>query len=285
MNETVDSVPELQQTVQRKLGRCMLRLQQYELLLKAVVAESEISGPADRLLAIRDERRASTHKQTLGALVSQLTEGALSRSSMAEREPADDVSPDRAWFSMRYQIELPEQQFSDTHAALKELVALRNELVHHFLQRFDLWDPAGCEAAEQHLDGSYETIDGHYLTLHTWARSLGEARTEMASFMQSQAFHEVLVNGIWLDGSVHWPSSGVVSCLREAERLLACDGWTVLSEAIRWITKTYPDQTPKRYGCSSWRHVLHEAKLFDVRKEVQVDAGGAVVWYRSPVAH
>lgn len=282
MDEGVGSVFGIQQMVQRKLGRCMLRLQQYERLVKAMVADSELSGPPDRLLAIRDEKVASTQKQTLGALVGQLTEGALSRPSAAEREFGEASSSDRAWFSMRFQVELSEQQFSDTQAALKELVALRNELVHHFLQRFDLWDLAGCEAAERHLDESYETIDGHYLTMHAWAKSMMEARTEIASFIQSQAFHDALVNGIWLDGSVHWLSSGVVGCLREAERLLAHDGWTSLSEAIRWIAKTYPDQTPKRYGCSSWRHVLHEAKLFDVRKEVQVNPGGVVVWYRSP---
>lgn len=281
MNERVDPIQEIQQTVQRKLGRCMLRLQQYELLLKAVVAESELSGPADLLLEIRDERVASTQKQTLGTLVGQLTEGALSRPSTAEREPVGATPSDRVWFSMRFQVELSEQQFNDTQAALKELVALRNELVHHFVQCFDLWSLAGCEAAELHLDESYETIDGHYLTLHSWAKSIGEARAEMASFVQTPVFHDALVNGIWVDGSVHWPSSGVVACLREAERQLVCDGWTALPDAIQWIAKTYPDQTPKRYGCGSWRHVLHEAKLFDVRKEVQVDSGRSVFWYRS----
>lgn len=38
-----DSVPDLQRTVQRKFGRCMLQLQQYERLLKAMVAHSEFS--------------------------------------------------------------------------------------------------------------------------------------------------------------------------------------------------------------------------------------------------
>lgn len=283
MNERVDPIQEIQQTVQRKLGRCMLRLQQYELLLKAVVAESELSGPAEQLLEIRDERVASTQKQTLGTLVGQLTEGALSRPSTAEREPVEATPSDRVWFSMRFQVELSEQQFSDTQAALKELVALRNELVHHFVQRFDLWSLAGCEAAQRHLDESYEIIDGHYLTLHAWAKSIGKARAEMASFVQTPEFHDALVNGIWVDGSVHWPSSGVVACLREAERQLVCDGWTSLPDAIQWIAKTYPDQTPKRYGCGSWRHVLHEAKLFDVRKEVQVGSGRSVFWYRSQV--
>lgn len=37
---------DLQREVQRLLGRCMLRLQQYERLLKAIVAHHELAGPA-----------------------------------------------------------------------------------------------------------------------------------------------------------------------------------------------------------------------------------------------
>lgn len=55
-------VPDLQRTVQRKLGRCMLQLQQYERLLKAMVAHSELSGPAERLQELRDEKVACVHK-------------------------------------------------------------------------------------------------------------------------------------------------------------------------------------------------------------------------------
>ena len=57
----LDPVPDLQRTVQRKLGRCMLQLQQYERLLKAMVAHSELSGPPERLQAIRDEKVACAH--------------------------------------------------------------------------------------------------------------------------------------------------------------------------------------------------------------------------------
>jgi hypothetical protein len=35
-----------QREVQRLLGQCLLRLQQYERLMKAIVAHSNISGPA-----------------------------------------------------------------------------------------------------------------------------------------------------------------------------------------------------------------------------------------------
>ncbi|MQA51701.1 hypothetical protein GDH07_00035 [Pseudomonas sp. MC042] len=40
-------------------------------------------------------------------------------------------------------------------------------------------------------------------------------------------------------------------------------------------------QTPKRYGCGSWRHVIHESQQFEIRKQSQADNGATVVWYRS----
>lgn len=108
-------------------------------------------------------------------------------------------------------MELPEERYVDTKAALKELVDMRNELVHHFLQRF--WGVDGYIVAEAYLDESYETIDGHYLTLHDLAKFMEDARQLMASFMQTH--RDAVVNYVGLDGSVHWPSSGITtSCVK-----------------------------------------------------------------------
>lgn len=277
-----DPLPDPQHTVQRKLGRCMLQLQQYERLLKAMVAHSELSGPPERLQAIRDKKIACAHKKTLGTLVGMLAESYLKLPDLSDESEKSEVqSSDSSWFSFRYQMELPEERYTETKAALKELVDLRNELVHHFLQRFDLWRVDGCIAAESYLDESYETIDGHYLKLRDWAKSMDEARQLMASFMQTRDFEDAVFNGIWVDGTVHWPSSGITASLRAAETKLAVDGWTPLFEAIHWVAKTYPEQPPKRYGCGSWRHVIHESQQFEIRKQSQDCDGLTVVWYRS----
>jgi len=45
--------PQGQLDVQRWLGRCMLRLQQYERLMKTLLAHHELAGPADTLEAQR----------------------------------------------------------------------------------------------------------------------------------------------------------------------------------------------------------------------------------------
>ncbi|MCY1198431.1 hypothetical protein D9M68_134940 [compost metagenome] len=276
-----DALLDLQRTVQRKLGRCLLRLQQYELLLKALVAQTDIAGPPDQLQAIRTEHIVCAQKKTMGTLVGMLAESYLTSGQDDEGVSEDEPGDGGLRVRLRSQVELNPEQYEATRIALKELVDLRNELVHHFLQRFNIWEVDGCTAADAHLDASFETIDSHYLTLRGWAQSMDEARAFMASIMATSAFEDFIVNGIWPDGSVNWPTSGAVSCLREAESRFATDGWTKLKTATEWIREQHSDQQPQRYGCGSWRQVIHESRLFEIRKHVNKDNGCNEVWYRS----
>ncbi|MGY4663742.1 hypothetical protein ACVWZ9_004536 [Pseudomonas chlororaphis] len=270
-----DDVPGLQPIVQRKLGRCLLRLQQYERQLKVIAAHSKLSGPVDRL----EQTISCAQRETMGTLVGRLTESFLMPPTNEEESQTQAYAGDQIWFSYRCQLEMPAEHYEAMKVALKELVGLRNKLVHHFLEHFDLWSESDCQAADGFLEESYETINGHCLNLQSWAKAMDKAR----AFVQSQAFLDALIDGIQMDGSVNWPDSGICGCLRDAETKLAEGGWTRLEAAIRWIGRTYPEQTPKRYGCSSWRHVLHESRQFEIRK-FQADNKGTVVWYRSKVS-
>jgi arginine repressor len=64
--------PESQREVQRLLGRCLLRLQQYERLLKALIARREISGAVHEIESRLAERAAEVEKLTLGSLMKSL---------------------------------------------------------------------------------------------------------------------------------------------------------------------------------------------------------------------
>lgn len=288
---------ELQRAAQLKLGGCLLRLQQYERLLKAMVANTDLAGEPAQLQVVRDARVAGVNKTTLGGLVSLFTGGALrAEGESASEQESDDKAPgDRLWFSFQQRMEMSAERLEAITAELKELVELRNELVHHLLERFDLDQLDHCEAAVAYLDDSRATIDRHYLTLRTWAEHMDNARALAASFMNSNAFKELLIDGIAPDGQVHWPVSGIVSSLREAEHALVPLGsqahWVELNAAIAWIARQHPDQTPRRYGCSSWRQVLHESGAFEVMKKKPAPAPtagagtttttGTVVCYRS----
>jgi hypothetical protein len=270
---------EQQRVVQRKLGRCLIRLQQYEHLLKTLVAHSDIAGPPEQLQTLQEDKIACAQRKTMGALVGILTESYLSPGETDEGASKNADTGNETWFRFRSQRELGKEQYEATKSALKELVNLRNELVHHFLERFNIWQADGCAAANTYLDESFEIIDRHLLTLNEWAESMKNTRAMMASFMQTPVIEDMF-DGILPDGTVAWPVSAIVCNLREAEAELAQAGWTKLNAAIAWIREhDDTDQTPGRYGCSSWRHVIHESGQFDIRKE-PTDSG-TVVWYRS----
>ena len=285
---------ELQRAAQLKLGGCLLRLQRYERLLKAMVANTDLAGEPAQLQALRDARVASVHKTTLGGLVSLFTGGYLrveGESTPTEETEAKSLG-DRFWFSFQQRMAMSAERLEAITAELKELVELRNELVHHLQERFDLGQLDRCEAAVVYLDASCATIDRLYRRLCTWAEEMDHVRALAASFIDSDAFKDMFINGITPDGQVNWRASGIVRSLREAEQALSPFGsnenWIELNAASAWIARQHPAQTPKRYGCSSWRQVLHESRQFEVMKKpaptLCEGAGpttGAVVCYRS----
>ncbi len=257
-------MPSMQRDVQRLLGRCLLRLQQYERLMKALVAHHELSGPAHALEAIQAARMESVSTDTLGTLVRRLAgfftiDGEESTDALGNDPPDDAI-----FFSMRMRVCLTAEDYAPTLAELKELVSLRNRMVHHFVDAHDLRTEEGCRSAQRSLADAYACIDRHYGQLTVWAGHMDQARRAAAEWFQSEAFQDWLFNGIAPDGTVDWKAAGIVRALRAAAAPLAVDGWTSVAAAERWISEHHPDQRPARYGCRSWRQAIHESRLFDL---------------------
>lgn len=282
-----NAVAALQHEVQRKLGRCMLRLQQYERLLKAMVAGMAVAGSPEQLQGAKDGQTVSIRNWTLGTLVRMFTEQHLATGSGGVQvsrdgdKDANGQSSNADWASIRFIIVMSPERHAQTKAGLVELVDLRNNLVHHLIERFDISDKDGCRAASLHLDRCYERIDSHCQSLKTWASSLAESQELASSYMQSKAFEDMFLHGINPDGSVCWPRSSIVECLRNAEAACQAEGWTPLEAAIKFIAKEHRGQTPSRYGCKTWRQVLKQSEQFEVQR---VSGSSGVIgqtWYRS----
>lgn len=281
-----DALPTLQREVQRKLGGCLIRLQQYELSMKALVANMTVEGPPEQLHAIREQQVACARTKTLGTLVGMFTGSCLSVAASPEQPAPEDVeaeakSPSQAWVRVNFGMAMSPERHAQTKQALVELVDMRNDLVHHFLEHYDLSQESGCRAADAHLDACIKQIDGHFQDLTAWTAIQEQARAMMLSFMQSQQFEDVFVHGIGPDGAVHWPISTIVEYLRNAEQACAVDGWTLLDNAIVFIRGTHADHTPTRYSCKSWRQVLGKSGQFEIRTDTNPLNGRGQTWYRS----
>lgn len=55
-------------------------------------------------------------------------------------------------------IQMAAEDYARTRDGLKELLDLRNGLVHHFIERYDLWQPEGCVAAREYLMDCYTSL-------------------------------------------------------------------------------------------------------------------------------
>jgi len=97
--------PQGQLDVQRWLGRCMLRLQQYERLMKTLLAHHELAGPADTLEAQRAANLEKVSDKTLGTLVKSLFESyAVPDGFERELLPEDKVPTDRISMAISYRM-------------------------------------------------------------------------------------------------------------------------------------------------------------------------------------
>lgn len=256
-----------QREVQRLLGRCLLQLQQCERLMKALVADHEISGTAQTLETARATRIASTSGDTLGTLVRKLLGSYIvSDEDGAPGEEATNISEEVGSVSMRMHLEVSDADFTRTANELRELVDMRNNLVHHFTEQYDLFSLEGCTAAQDALIAAGNRIDQYYDQLREWAEHLQQTRRHMLEVLLSEEGQKLLFKGFAPDGSMFWPAASIVRALREAASELAVDGWVSVVGASKWITERYPEELPEKYGCTSWRQVVHEARVFELEK-------------------
>ncbi|MBY6159409.1 OST-HTH/LOTUS domain-containing protein [Mameliella alba] len=261
-----EDLPQLQQEVQRLLGRCMLRLQQYERLIKILIAHHTLSGPIHDLERVRTARIDGTVRKTLGSLVGELIGSYVVPDEIKPTEDAMADTPEApVSFAMHMTVRYPVTDFARLECELREMVDLRNNLVHHFIDQHDIGSLDGCHGAQDALVAAYSSIDRHLTQLREWVEDMEKLRLAAAEVMQTQAFRDCFIKGVSSDGSVNWYASGIVNALREAFQELAGDGWAPLAEAVKWITARQPEQLPTKYGCKSWRQVVHKAPTLELR--------------------
>jgi hypothetical protein len=187
---------ELQRKVQRKLGKCLIRIQQYELLLKEMVAKREVS--AKLVQNYLPSTEASTSTKTMGQLVGELAEKYFQPTLLESgAAPPEDISDDdkhhAGWFRFRRSVSMPPDAHTKLIEELRELVDLRNDLVHHFVEGQDLVSEEGCIAADMYLHDCYAEIERHLLSLRDWAESSNKATHLMAAFIASPEFKEFML--------------------------------------------------------------------------------------------
>jgi hypothetical protein len=137
------AAPSTRQDVEHLFGQCLLRFQAFELLIKSIVEGHRVSGsiaqPEDALTRHIDD----TRRKTMGVLVGDMMGSFLVSAGQEGLPDATEEASDSS-FAFLLQIALPSEEFARIETEHRALVALRNSLVHHFLEEHDLRSEAGC---------------------------------------------------------------------------------------------------------------------------------------------
>jgi hypothetical protein len=280
---------ELQREVQRKLGACLIQVQQYELLMKLMLGNAASEGTMSTIETARAKAAANFYGKSLGVLIKDhLLKDLIVNvtANSGEGDKASDselqaIAQGLPHLKFRYQISLEPEQLESTSRAIEAMRDVRNDLVHHFIDRFSLKSEEGCARAMAHLDACQSTFEISFAQLKNWAEEMINTRERLGAFIQTQMVEDILSNGIHPDGTVDWPASGVVRALREAESACAKEGWTLLDSAIAWLRTDHPDQTPTIYRCRTWRQVLKRSNQFEVRADAHPVSQQGQTWFRS----
>ena len=247
--------------------------------MKSMLAHHELGGPVNEWEARRAARVDDVSDKSLGTLVKRLFESYVVVKGFEPPVAGDAAIPvDQVSIAFQFRIEMAEQDRLSVKTAIEELVLMRNELVHHLIEKFDVWTNDGCVAATEHLNQCYERIDRHVVELQEWAKNMDETRATAASLVQSAAFKDFMFNGIAPDGAVDWQQAGIVRALRDAKQTLSVNGWVRLEDARIWIAEHHPEQVPEKYGCRTWPHVLSESRAFRMEYRHGAD-GRQMAWY------
>ena len=270
----------LSDEVLRRIGRNVLLFQQIEGLLKFLVANHRADGNTSNFNARQQQRTEKVQKQMMGNLVEQYADGILTDAGEPSPEPEDLT---QAWMSFRFSTPSDINFYESQRADMKRMVDERNDLIHHFMPR---WQPDSvefmCEAAA-YLDEQRARVLPMFEHLSAVSKSMVDTRQSLAAFLAStEGQHQFELT--WLQ------HSSLATLLREvAMQNARGDGWAYLANAGRIARIQEPDAVTHmkdRYGHSTLKRLLVATELFDVFDE-PLPSGGFCTLYRmkQPTRH
>jgi hypothetical protein len=252
--------------IHRRIGRNLLLFQGLEVSLKLALPYLVVDG---RERSVEEIRRMSegVRRWTLGPLMEQF------RRSITVSEDFWVLTPE-------------------------EVVAARNDLVHHFFYVDDI-DHTSQDASDQavrYLDRQFEMVQ----EIHTIVSMMGieilkeilrqkanrtPEETAFLSMAERATYPGVEVIDNTQVPATGWQGTRIVRLLQRAEaETQPVDGYTLLSRAGALLRREDPFAHPRMYGYKRLSEVLEACGLFEVvRRPMQAggEAGTIEVLYRS----
>lgn len=262
------------------LGRCLVRVQEVELLLKRLLAVRTFGGTVEELEENLAARHADYRTNTLGTLVKEVLGSYLVSETYEHPEVPEPSRSSGVYVHFHNVVTLSDERLLEMRQLFTLFVSTRNDVVHHLAELFQLGTPDGLTQAHEFLTGFEKCLDEVCAESKAWAESYDKL-IEMTGLLNTgPEVENLLFDGIHPDGTVDWEVAGIVRALRNAADALAPGSWAPLDDAVAWIRREAPMQIPSRYKCSTYRQALHESKAFEVKRERGADSA-TTFFYRA----
>ena len=176
----------------QKYGRNVYNFSLLEMWLKILVSRAEISGHISELPEILNQHAEAVHNKTMGQVVKQFIEKidsdyfAVDKQSLLIKEP---------YFSHKFCLEISNGELQDKKLILEAICRDRNELIHHFHERFKFASIQNCEEAIKFLDLQREECLPYFDEIRNLVAIYGESMSVVAEFMKSEEFFNSIING------------------------------------------------------------------------------------------
>lgn len=268
MNQKEPDYAEPQRQVQRWLGRCMLSLQQSERMLKAFLVDSQFSvcmpivtsGPPH---VARAHEQGKVATMTLGGLVSLFCSDVIvEKGQLKTSENTQEKSVHQLVFDTRYSIPLEKAEHEQLVTSMREMVQIRNELVHHLVERFDLISLEGCVEAQAFLQQNYERIEAFRKQLQSYGEHMSAMRQHLQDVLTIESLQSFLATGrVPLKGTSMMDAMKIAfaSCAQN------CDS-VPLNTFTTWQEQHRPAESYEQYGRVSWAQLIHESGVFRIQR-------------------
>ncbi len=247
------------QEVLRRIGRNLMLYQEIEMRIKFLWSSARLEGSLSELRSQTVGRQREVSKESMGQVAKRLTKDVLTRPDTPEEDQPLGTSTFRVQFTLTDDGSIEEE--------IANALAARNELVHHFLLR---WNPASRDSTRKAmawLDEKHRAAQSLQRTLRCAVECLQAAAAEMAT----PAF-ELRMEQTRLCATA-WIETTIDLCLSHGDQV----GWLSLSDIDRHLWQQHPDamqNLEKRYGHSTLKQAMAASGMFEVR-DLLVRGGGA----------
>jgi hypothetical protein len=236
--------PALRAEIERRVGRNVLLYQAIEHAIKALLTSAVVESTADGLDAAALRSRSEwAHKLTLGTVVGESFRHVLTANPPELEAPSEDELRLRSRFS----IEMADDDLESLQRRIAVVVEERNDLAHHFLQRWrHRRSDEDSRAALAELDDRHQRAEALHIEIVGLLRSSLAARQEAAEYLAS-ARGQLEMDFLFLE----------MSLVQRLVERAASGKWISLGRAGSWLSSTVPAEAGTYRRCYGTEWLLH----------------------------